>query len=76
MAALLEKRADHMVTDALREAEARANAFQGSRQMHPGIKHARTIRHRQPLKIASASLIAKFMESVMFKRLDDFFGEW
>jgi hypothetical protein len=73
---LFEKRAEHMVEDAMREAIARANAFQSSRQMHPGIKHGRGIRHRQPYKTPSGSLIAKFMESVMFKRLEDFFGDW
>jgi len=76
LTALFARRAENMVPDAGREAMARANEFQASKQPHPGIKHARTIRHRILSPIASANLIARFMESVMFKKLLDFFGDW
>jgi hypothetical protein len=76
MTQLMRRRADHMVEDAGREALARASNYQASKVPQPGIKHARTLRKRVLSPTASGSLIARFYETAMYRRLEDFFGEW
>jgi len=73
---LFERRADHMITDALREGVATAQNFQAGQVAHPGIKHARIMRRRQPRATASAPLQARFIERAIYRRLVDFFGQW
>jgi hypothetical protein len=73
---LFERRADQMVEDAIREAIARAQSYQSAKTPQPGIKQARTVRRRKVAPAPSAPLEARFIERVMFARLEDFFGAW
>ena len=73
---IFERRSDHMIIDALREGMTAAQNFQASQVAHPGIKHARIMRRRQPRATASAALQARFIERALYYRLVDFFGQW
>jgi hypothetical protein len=71
---LFERRAQYMVNDSLEHGARRAAQQQSRKRPHPGIKHARYLRHRTLSKVPGASMIARAFEIDLYRRIRDFFG--
>jgi len=79
--ALLQRRADHMVSDAEREGKQDAEAFAAAggrshaRQMKVS-QHYATGRRLRRRWHATAVMVARMTEHAMYQKLHDFFGTW
>ena len=70
---LFERRAEYMVSDAVRDGTAAAQNWQAKQVPHPGKMHRRIKRLRQPHKTASGPSIAVHVERAIYHRLFNFF---